>query len=243
MRALVGSMLSLTLLAAPLAAGADPLVAAGGKPGVAKSWTAKGDTATLVLAEGFVPADVAAAIEKGVAGTTAKAQGNNKVVVSGKPLPELLGALEKVDVSPPLDDVNQMFAALQGAGGGGGEGEGSGSSIRATSDADFSAVIEDRTASAEATVVEVKHGDYPFVAITVSLVSVPKAAANWLKKGEKVTVVPRINAVRGVIAKGDEQSKINVGAWYAKKGDKVSLKLEGKTKQGFWVAERFERMR
>jgi hypothetical protein len=222
--------------AVPLLASADPLVAPGGKPGAAKSWSAKGTTVTLTLADGFSAEEAAKAISKGVPGASAKAEGTSTVIVSGLEESKLISALEKVDVAG--EDVDQMFATLRGAGG---DGEGSGSSIRATSAKDFSEVIKDPEAKIAAVVVEVKHGTYPHVAVTVKIDQPLKDSP--IKKGEVVTVVPRITVNKGVIAKDDEQSKTNVGAWYAKKGDKVQLKLEGKTKQGFWVAERFERVK
>lgn len=225
----------------PALAGAEPVVQAGGKPGAAKSWTVKGTAVTLVLAEGYSAADVAEAIQRGVQGTTAKAQGEGKVVVTGLGKDELLAALEKVDVAAPLDDVNQMFATLQGVGAA--EGEGSGSSIRATKAAELPTVVKDKEAEVPGTIVAVKHGTYPFVAVTIKIDQAPKSGAEiGLVRGAKITVVPRINAPKGLISPGDEQSKMNVAAWYSKPGDKVTLRLEGKSKHGFWVAERFERL-
>lgn len=216
---------------------ADPLIQPGGKPGAAKSWSSKGNVVTLQLAEGFSAEDAAAAISKSVSGASAKADGTT-VVVSGVEEAKLLAALEKVEVASGLDDVNSMFATLQA----GNAEDGSGSSIRATKQASMVEVVQDPAVRVPATVLEVKHGTYPFVAVTVKIDQVPKGVQS-LKKGAKATVVPRINAPKGVIARDDEQSKMNVGAWYVKKGDKVMLKLEGKTEQGFWVADRFERLR
>lgn len=226
------------LITVPGLASAEPLVGLGGKPAAAKSWSAKGNVVTLTLADGFSASEAASAIEAQVPGAKAKASGETKVVVSGVEEAKLIAALEKVEVEAALDDVNQMFSALHGAD----DGDTSGSSIRATSAADFSQVVKDPEARFAASVVEVKHGTYPFVAVTVKIEQLPKGVVA-LKKGETITVVPRIDATKGVIAKDDQRSRTNVGAWYAKKGDKVSLKLEGKTKQGFWVADRYERQK
>lgn len=232
---------SFLLLAAPLAAHADPLVAKGGKPGAAKSWSTGADgTILLELVPGFTPEAVVTAIHKGVPGAKAAAQGG-KVAVTGVDEAKLLVALEKVDVS--ADDVDAMVSALQGPGGD----EGSGSSIRATQAMDMGkAGVVDRAVAelVPGTVISVKHGKYPFVAVTLKLDVVPKALADaGVKAGSKLTVVPRVQLENGRIAPADERSKTNIGAWYARTGDRIQVQVEGQSPQGFWVAARFERAR
>src|SRR5689334_1250583 len=80
------------------AAWASPVVGPGGKPGAAAAWTGNGTTVTLSIAKGFDAKAVADAIQKGVAGTSATAQGD-KVVVNGLAQDALLSKLEKVEVA------------------------------------------------------------------------------------------------------------------------------------------------
>src|SRR5690242_11778656 len=88
-------------LASTLAAGvasAEPVIAPGGKPGVALSWTTKGNETQLALRPGVVPTDVAEAIRKAVEGAKVKAVGA-ELIVTGVESSKLLGALEKVDIA------------------------------------------------------------------------------------------------------------------------------------------------
>lgn len=219
----------------PLSALAEPVVSPGGKPGAAKAWSSQDGAVVLELVPGFTADAVAAAIQKGVAGAKASAK-DGKVAVTGVDEKKLLVALEKVDVS--ADDVDAMVSALQGGGD-----EGSGSSIRATKAAE----LPGASAPAElqvvgATVLSVKHGKYPHVAVTLKLDVIPKALADaGVKPGAKVTVVPRVQLEGGRIAPTDERSKTNIGAWYARTGDKIQVAIEGQNPQGFWVAAQFER--
>jgi len=224
------------LLLSAFAANAETVISPGGKPGAAKSWAANGGVITLDLVPGFTPDAVAAAIQKGVAGSKASVK-DGKVIVSGVDEKKLLAALEKIDVA--ADDVDAMVAALQG----GGE-EGSGSSIRATKAAEIPQPSASPAAeeAVGATVISLKHGKYPHVAITLKLDKIPKSLADaGVKAGKEVTVVPRVNLENGKIAPADDRSKANVGAWYARPGDKVQVAIEGQNPQGFWVASRFER--
>ncbi len=238
MRAMISQVALFAVALAPLAVSADPVVAKGGKPGAAKAWSTQDGALVLELVPGFTADAVAAAINKGVAGAKATAQGG-KVAVAGVEEKKLLVALEKIDVS--ADDVDAMVSALQGGGGD----EGSGSSIRATKAADLGAAGGGAAVApvlVPGTVLSVKHGKYPFVAVTLKLDTVPKALADaGVKPGAKVTVVPRVQLEGGRIAPSDEQSKANIGAWYARSGDKIQVAIEGQGPQGFWVAARFER--
>lgn len=231
MRAMI-TTLALTLV--PLAASADPVVTKGGKPGAAKAWSTKDAAVVLELVPGFTADAVAAAIQKGVPGAKAVAA-DGKVTVTGVEEKKLLVALEKIDVS--ADDVDAMVSALQGGGD-----DGSGSSIRATKAAEIPGAAAVEPALVPATIVSVKHGKYPFVAVTLRLDSVPKALADaGVKARGNLTVVPRVVLEGGKIAPTDERSKTNIGAWYMRTGDKVQVAIEGQNPQGMWVAARFER--
>ncbi|MFO0723155.1 MAG: hypothetical protein U1E65_05195 [Myxococcota bacterium] len=222
---------ALTLLFAQ-AAVADPLLKTGQKPGGVTAWATAGGTTTLTLAAGFSAEAVAFAIQKNIAGSKATAAGG-KVAVTGVEEKALLAALEKIDVAGG-EDVDAMVAALQGVGGD------EGSSIRATKQADFSKVVAPSTPPLAGTVVSVKHGKYPYVAVTIQLSDVPKGVEG-IKAKDQITVVPRIESKNGVVAPTDDRSKTNIGAWYVRPGDPVTVALEGQTAQGFWVAAAFER--
>jgi len=204
----------------PALAAAEPVVAPGGKPGVATSWKEAGGALVLSLAEGANPKEVADAIAKGVPGAKCAVK-DRTVSVSGVPAAKLLVALEKIDVTSELDDIDGAFAALKG-----GADDDSGSSIRATSNATIPGP-EAKVVTAK--VLAVHHRQFPFVALTV------------LADGEKLTVVPRIVAKKGLIAADDTASQKNVSAWYARPGDQVKLSLVAHDK--VWVADSFERIK
>ena len=231
------SMLLGALLAVPVSAFADPLVAPGGKPGVATSWAEKNGAVTLVIAGEFDPTQVAEAIKGGVKGSATKVDGKS-VVVSGVPLAQLLGALEKLDVARTGDDVDAMLEAIQAPGG---KEDGSGSSIRATQAADFSDVIGDRAGLVIGKVTAVKRTQYPLVFVTVKIAKLPKDGPEGLKKGAVITVLPRVKSKGGVVDLTDKSSKLNVGAWYTQVGDTIGLRLEKPERNDVWVAAAFER--
>ena len=238
MRTFARSAALAAFILTPAIAGAESVVGAGGKPGVATSWAKSGTAVTLTIKEGFVAEDIAEAITKAVPGAKSKAAGN-KITVTGVDQAKLLLALEKVDVEAG-DDVNGMFTSLQNRGGGGEE-QGSGSSIRASKATDFSAVMGG-AAPYDATVIEVKYGRYPNVAVTVKIDAVPEGAKDeGVTKGAKVVVLPRIEAPGGAIDPADKQSSMNIGAWYARPGDKVLVRLEAKNPKNGWFASSFER--
>jgi hypothetical protein len=234
------ALLVVLLLAPAPALAGEALVGAGGKPGVATEWSSAGGNVTLTVKNGFNPAAVAAAIQKGVAGSQAKVDGG-KVVVSGVAQAKLLSALEKISVEPGMDDVDSNFAAIQNMGGG--EEEGSGSSIRASKVTDFSEVMKE--AALVATVKQVQQGSFPVTFLVLKVVELPAAGApEGIKKGSTITVVPRIRTLEGgSIDPKDAQSTLNVGAWFARPGDKVAVRLGGpvKDKKDTWLATSFER--
>lgn len=224
---------SLTLLAAP--AWADPVVNTGGKPGAAASWSSSGGSVVLVVAEGYDAAQIAKAINASVKGAKAKVAGG-KVVVTGVAEAALLPQLEGVDVDAPMDDVDQLLSNLKG----GDDEEGSGSSIRATKLADFTDVLGKASERIEGEVSGVSRSRFPLVMVSVVVSKVP-AGVKGIKKGDRITVIPRVKSKNGVVDPKDRASQLNIGAWYAQEGDHVSLKLEPKPKRSYWIAKGFER--
>jgi hypothetical protein len=220
-----GMLIATLLLTAPAVAAADPVVAPGGKPGVATAWKAAGKNVELTIKDGFAAKDVAAAIVKGVSGAKAEIA-DGKVTVSGVPIKKLVAALQKVQVEPALDDIGAAFAAIQGAEVGE---ESTGSSIRATSET----TLPGETATRELTgkVTEVRYGKFPHVALTIQT-----------SEGA-LAVIPRILTDKtGAIASDDASSRQNVSAWYARAGDQVKITVGDKAKR-YWVATRYERVR
>jgi hypothetical protein len=229
-------------LATSSAASAMPVVQRGGKAGAAQSWTDGGGAVTLVIAKGYDPKAVADAIAKGVAGASAKVDGQN-VVVSGVDKDKLLPALEKVEVPEAAasggDDVDQMLTSIQNQGG---SEEGSGSSIRASKTTDFSEVMGKKEELITAKVVDVKRRDFPLALVTVKIVSLPKGAqVEGVKQGATITVVARVKSKSGVVDPQDQPSKLNLGAWYAQPGDTVMIRLEKPAKDKVWIAAAFQR--
>ncbi len=232
MRALLFSV-SLTLLSS--AAWAEPLVTADGKPGAAASWSTSGGKIVLVVADGYDAAQVAKAINTNVKGAKAKAAGG-KVIVSGLTEDTLVAKLSVVEVDPPLDDVDQLLSNLKG----GDDEEGSGSSIRATKLADFTDVLGKPSGRLEGEVTGVTRSRFPLVMVSVVVSKVPDGVKG-IKKGDRITVIPRVKSKNGVVDPKDRASQLNIGAWYAQEGDHVTLKLEPKPKRAYWIAKGFER--
>ncbi|MBK8014684.1 MAG: hypothetical protein IPK13_25445 [Deltaproteobacteria bacterium] len=235
--AVVGFVSLLSIGLPVTVAKADPIVKQGAQPGVAASWSANGKTATtLVIASGYNAADVAKAISQAIPTATAKAKAD-KVLVSGLSTDDLLKKLQTIDVDPALDDIDTMLSALQFAN----ADDGSGSSIRATKSADFTDVMGEQNEQISAKVVSVKRDRFPLVFVTVKIESMPKGnAPAGIKRGQRITVLPRVKSKKGLIDPEDKASKLNVGAWYAQPGDRVKIRLEEQHEK-IWIAAGFDR--
>lgn len=240
MKSLLARALPLALglgLLAPVAS-ADPVVRPGGLPGVATGWESSGKVVTLTIDGDFDAEAVAAAILESVKGAQAKADGQ-QVVVTGVDEAALLAALEKIDVSGGGDDVDAMLSALQNPGG---EEDGSGSSIRAGKKVDFDAVKGPPGHLVTGKVVKVKRGRYPLVLVSVRVAKAPKSGKGPAR-GTTVRVLPYVKSTDGVVDPTHAQSQLNVGAWYARPGDRVKLRLEPTKRDGVWIAKAFERVK
>lgn len=241
MRTLMVVCITAALAAPAGAAGSAPIVERGGKPGAATSWSEEASqVVSLRLDTSYDPEEVSRAIEAGVRGAKAQPTGSSKVVVTGVPLSRLLRALERVDVDPVTDDIEAMLSAIQNPGG---NSDGSGSSIRATKETDFSDVLGPPEALVAARVIKVRRARFPLVFVTVQVTARPKTREFDIRKGSKITVLPRVKSRRGVVDPEDKPSQLNVGAWYAQPGDSVKLRLEKAKRRGVFVARAFERIR
>ena len=78
-------------------------------------------------------------------------------------------------------------------------------------------------------VTQVKHKRFPLVVLSVKT-----------KAGKTLTIVPRIQTKHGIIDYSDKESKQNLAAWYARRGDKISFKVI-KKENSFSVATGFSR--
>jgi len=203
-------------------AAADPVVGAGGTPGVATSWSAQDNAVVLKVMDGFSADDVADAIKSGVVGTTVSVD-DTSVRVTGISMDELVVALEKIDVTPELDDIDEVFAAIR-SGPEEAAAEGSGSSIRATRKTSFEAF------TVSATVKAVTHRRFPLMLLSVEI----DEGAGPLVSKEPLTIVPHIGPPDGA------RAQKNLAAWYARPGDRIRITLTRKTSKA-WVADTYER--
>lgn len=228
-------------LSLPALASAEPVVKPGGKPGAATSWTAKQDAVVLEISEEYDAEEVAAAVSDKVEGASAKAKGTT-VIVTGVAEAKLLEALAEIEVEPSMDDIDEMLTALKNPGGG--DDEGSGSSIRASRASDFSDVLGAKEEQVLARVVSVKRHRFPMVVVTLKVMQVPKGVRG-VRRGQTLEVIPRVKSRNGIVDPNDKASKLNVGAWYAVKGDRVRLRLEAREPDSdeIRVAAAFQRLR
>ena len=228
------------LLIAPLAAwAADTLVVSGGdgtyKPGVAKSWSTESDAVVFVLNDGVDGEKVAATLRERLAQAKITFAGG-KLSVRGIPQPALLDQLSGLSLSGDADPL----AALAGLGGGvqGNEAPEGGGSIRASKptplpDAVATAAAAAADAGAEpgaaermdGEVLEITRGAFPQVTIKIR---VRKAVSAGPLKGKvtsgKIIAAPVVlSGPSGAVDFSQAQNQRNAGAYYLKKGDRVTL--------------------
>jgi hypothetical protein len=118
-----------------------------------------------------------------------------------------------------------------------------GGSIRAKKDADLSRTrrLKDPK-NLEARVEEVITKGFPIVAVKVK-VSRPAKEGEGKKiaKNTKLVLLPRLVVEGKSVALEDEATRINAGAYYLKKGDKVAVRLGENRKSNLWQADYIER--
>lgn len=224
-------------LAFAVAALAEPLVKMdGGKPspGVVTAWSGTGDKVELTVKDGADAKAVAAAIQSGVEKVKAKVQGG-KVVVTGKPMDDLLKALGGVDFGGG-DDFGALAAAA-----GESDDSGSGSSLRAKKAADLAKLFADQKNTALGKVVSVKPGAFPKSVVIVQVLRGPTGPEGAkIRKGAKIAFTPVLKMKGAAVDWSDEDTQLNAGAWYMRANDKVRIKL-GKEDKGGFEAELIDR--
>lgn len=236
MRILVQSTLCLVLLAPGAASSAETLFAAGGKPGVVTKVGEKEDSLVLTIKSGFSAKDVADVLTNGVPGAKCKVDKSGAVIVSGVSKEELTAALERLEVSPELDDIDAMLSNMQGAGA---QDEGSGSSIRATKVAELAASEGAPLPRVVGTVVKVRHQRYPLVALRVKVMEVGELKG--VSVGQEIEVVPLTRRDRKDQSVDATVSRNNAKAWYARPGDQVVVELKARGQNDVFVAATYQR--
>ncbi len=219
------------VLGLSVTAWAKPLVTMQGttaKPGVVTAWSGSGNKIELTLEAGADAAGVAAAISANVAKVKATVKAG-KILVVGKTQPDLLKALAGVDYGD--GDLGALAQASLGSD------DDSGSSLRAKKTAAVDKKFSDRSLTAEGTVDSVSEAAFPDVVVKVKIVRQPSGAlGEKIRKGQTIAFTPAMKKNGAALDLADEDTQLNLGAYYLKKGDTVRVKIGAADKEGF-VAE------
>ena len=185
---------------------------------------------------GWDAADIASALGRELPKAQILVDGST-VVVEGAGIEAVRVVLDRAPVERSLDDIDALLADMREANQ---TDSGSGSSVRARRD--LKTDEEEETAAPIVGVVEsVKRQRFPLVLVGVVVRTAAEGAR--VEADDRVMVLPRVRSRRGVIDPDDEQSKLNIGAWYVRPGDRVRLVLEPRPEgQPVWVARSFERL-
>jgi hypothetical protein len=222
------TVLLLVLLAVP--AFAQSLIEMdGGKPkgGVVTAWKGSGKKVELTVKAGTDASQVAEAISSNVEGVKSAKVVGGKVQVVGLEEGALLAALAEVSLGG--DDVG----ALAQAGMDGDDG-GSGSSLRAKKTAKLNELFKDRATVAKGTVVAVEGEKFPHSIIKVKILAGPTGPAGKdVRKGAVIAFTPAIAMKGGHPDLADENTQVNIGAWYLRPKDAVQVKVGNATKDGY----------
>lgn len=149
----------------------------------------------------------------------------------------LLGPSAEAQDADPLAELAALGDAVAETGPEGG------GSIRAKKDADLTRTkrLKDKR-NVEGRVEAISSARFPLVAVTVKVrrPAADGAGKTAVKKNDTIVVVPKL-AFDGKQPKmTDDGTRINAGAFYLQKGDKVMIRLGAKSKN-VWEAEYIER--
>ena len=144
-------------------------------------------------------------------------------------------AEEAMDVDPlaALAELGDAVADTGPEGGG---------SIRAKKDANLERAkrLKDKN-NLEARVESTDTKGFPLVAISLKVSKPAKTGpGKELKKNTKIRVIPKLAVKAKAVDMNDDATRLNAGAFYLKKGDKVMVRL-GANKGKYWEAEYIER--
>lgn len=228
---LASLFLGSALLFASNAASAEALVSfkdGTAQPGIIASWSGSGKKIELTVADGQNAKDIAEAIKDGVERVKVKVR-SGKILVKGKKLDDLLKALAEVDMGE--GDLGEFAAVSLDSG------DGSGSSFRAkltkSQDNKYFAKAEE---VAVAQVGRVIAGKYPQIAIEMRIRRAPLGAlGKEIRKGKKLVFYPQLKLKNGLPDLSDETTRMNLAAWYLRKGDEVRIQVGAKQKKGYQI--------
>lgn len=222
-------LLLAAVLAAPAAsdeaAATAPLL---GGPGAACEARTEGARVVLSIRPGFRPEDVAAVVGDRLPRVQMVVDGR-QVFLEGVTLSRLKADLQSARVAPSPDDIDALLAAL------GGDAQ----PIDAAREPPV--VLDEDEMVLTARVLDVRRQRFPLVFVEVNILKAPEGAP--VSAPRRLLVLPRVRSTRGLVDPADDRSKVNVGAWYAKPGDRVRLVLEDRTEdENVWLAALFQRI-
>ena len=222
------AVVALLLLAVP--AFAQSLIEMDGekpKAGLVTAWKGSGKKVELTVKSGTDASQVAETIQSNVEGVKSAKVVGGKVQVVGLEEPALLKALAGVTLGG--DDIG----ALAQAGMDSDEG-GSGSSLRAKKTAKLNKLFKDRATVAKGTVVAVGGDKFPHATIKVRILAGPTGpAGKQVRKGATIAFTPVIKMKGGQPDLSDDDTQVNIGAWYLEPKDKVQVKVGKEIKGGY----------
>ncbi|MEM1026209.1 MAG: hypothetical protein AAGD10_18790 [Myxococcota bacterium] len=218
--------LSLLLAAAPTSASGESVPVFGSSSAACEART-EGSRVVLSVRPGFRPEDVAEVLLSHVEGLQ-MIQDGRRIFLEGVDLEGLRSHLSSAQVAPSPDDIDALLAAL------GRDAE----PIDAAREPPV--VLDADEVVLTARVLSVRRQRFPLVFVEVKVLEAPEEAA--VQAPRRLLVLPRVRSTRGLVDPADDRSKVNVGAWYAKPGDRVRLVLESQTEdEEVWVAALFQR--
>ncbi len=228
MKKVVLGLVGLIFAAAP--AFAQSLVEMEGgkaKPGLVTAWSGSGKKVELTVKAGTDAKQVAESIQSNVEGVKSAKVVGGKVQVVGLDQDALLKALALVTLGD--DDVGALAMAGRDEDDGG-----SGSSLRAKKTAHVNEMFKDRATVAKGTVVSVGGDKFPSTVIKVKIIAGPTGpSGKQVRKGATIAFTPVIAMKAGAPDLADENTQVNVGAWYLKPKDSVQVKVGKEIKGGY----------
>ena len=220
------------------AANAEPLLKLEGdtvKPGLAEKWVQKDDTTVVLTLKEAKADDVKKQLETALQGKATVTVVDPKTVeIKGIPKKFVFKELAAVDIKSSEAAVaakSDPFAALGGSGSIALEVPDGSSSLRARKKTDFSGIdAGNKDAVATGKVLKVTQSKkFPEVEIEILVLKAPKDAKLGIKKRSRIVVIPTF----GKLDVKDPTFKVNVGAWFLKKNDKVQVEIGDKTPKGY----------
>lgn len=208
---------------APAASSAAPVL---GEGGAAVGQIVKGRL-VLDVDPAFDPDDVADALRAKLPSVQVVVSGL-QVYVDGVTAEQVIASGAQVQPSP--DDLERLLMRVRETGAG--EVMDAGRYLEVE--------IEPTERVLRGKIQKVRRQRYPLVFVELLVTEAPPGAQ--VVEGDRLIVLPRVRATRGLIDPDDTRSKANVGAWYAQSGDVVRVVLEAREEgDEVWVASLLQR--